>query len=263
MAVHRPPDLIEEIQRSLRSLSDAGWRGFDCAPETLQRLAAWSRPVGADAHRTAPPRSDPAETTAAGPPGHAAAASAGEETLDDVRADLGDCRRCKLCEGRRHIVFGAGDSRARLVFVGEGPGQDEDRQGEPFVGAAGQLLTRIIAAMGLGRESVYICNVIKCRPPGNRNPEPDEVAACLPFLRRQLLVIRPAAICALGAVAAGTLLGTDAPLGRLRGRFHDWEGTPLMPTYHPAYLLRNPGGKRAVWEDVQQIMDRLGLKRPG
>jgi len=188
--------------------------------------------------------------------------AADTDTLTRIRSDLGDCRRCKLCAQRRHIVFGQGDPKARIVFVGEGPGQDEDLAGEPFVGAAGQLLTRIIQAMGLSRQQVYICNIIKCRPPGNRTPEPDEIAACIPFVRRQLAAIAPAYICALGAVAARALLKTDLPIGKLRGRFHDYRGTPVMPTFHPAYLLRNPEQKRAVWQDVQQIMARLGLAPP-
>ncbi|GBC60160.1 hypothetical protein DENIS_1105 [Desulfonema ishimotonii] len=182
------------------------------------------------------------------------------ETLEQIRADLGDCRRCRLCERRTHIVFGAGNPGARLVFVGEGPGYEEDRSGQPFVGQAGQLLTKIIAAIRMTRESVYICNVIKCRPPGNRNPNPYEVGACFPFLARQLAAIRPAFICALGKFAAQTLLGTDLPISRLRGRFHTYRGIPVMPTFHPAYLLRNPERKREVWEDMKQLMRAMGHK---
>jgi DNA polymerase len=177
------------------------------------------------------------------------------ETLDMIRADLGDCRRCKLYKGRRHIVFGAGDPKARLVLVGEGPGYDEDLQGLPFVGAAGQLLTRILAAIQLSREDVYICNIIKCRPPKNRNPEPDEIAACIPFLHRQIKVIRPRFICALGTFAAQTLLQKTTPISALRGRFHSYEGIPVLPTYHPAFLLRSPEKKRDVWEDMQKLRD--------
>ncbi len=175
------------------------------------------------------------------------------KTLDDVRAHLGDCTRCKLHKGRHTIVFGVGNPKAHLVFVGEGPGADEDAQGEPFVGRAGQLLTRIIEAIQLRREDVYICNIIKCRPPGNRNPEPDEVASCEPFLRAQLAVIKPKLICALGSFAAQTLLRTKEPISRLRGRFHAYEGIPLLPTFHPAYLLRNPHEKRTVWEDMKLL----------
>lgn len=193
-----------------------------------------------------------------GPPAPAEGGPAAED-LESVRADLGECTRCKLHETRTNIVFGVGNPRARLMFVGEAPGADEDRKGEPFVGRAGQLLDRIIAAMGLRREDVYIANVLKCRPPNNRNPEPDEVAECRPFLFRQIEAVAPEVIVALGAPAAQTLLDTQAPIGRLRGRYWRVEGIDLMPTYHPAYLLRNPAKKRDVWEDMQQVMERLGL----
>jgi DNA polymerase len=175
------------------------------------------------------------------------------ENLDTIRHELGDCRRCKLHKGRKHIVFGEGNPQARLVFVGEGPGHDEDVQGLPFVGRAGQLLTKIIQSIDLTREDVYICNIIKCRPPGNRNPERDEIEACLPFLQRQLKAIEPEFICALGTFAAQTLLQTKTPISKLRGTFHAYEGIRLLPTYHPAFLLRNPNKKRDVWEDVQKL----------
>jgi len=175
------------------------------------------------------------------------------ENLDTIRHELGDCRRCKLHKGRKHIVFGEGNPQARLVFVGEGPGHDEDVQGLPFVGRAGQLLTKIIQSIDLNREDVYICNIIKCRPPGNRNPERDEIEACLPFLQRQLKAIEPEFICALGTFAAQTLLQTKTPISKLRGTFHAYEGIRLLPTYHPAFLLRNPNKKRDVWEDVQKL----------
>jgi uracil-DNA glycosylase len=162
-----------------------------------------------------------------------------------------------LGELRHRIVFGEGNAHADLVFVGEAPGADEDEQGRPFVGSAGQLLTKIIAAMGLRREDVYICNILKCRPPGNRNPQPNEITACEPFLIRQLEVIRPRVICALGSFAAHTLLKSEAPISALRGQFHRYQGIHLMPTYHPAYLLRNPGAKKQVWDDVQEIMKFL------
>ena len=179
------------------------------------------------------------------------------QSLPDVRATLGDCQHCPLCKTRTNLVFGEGNMRAGLVFVGEAPGADEDMQGRPFVGKAGQLLTRIIVAMGLQRQDVYICNILKCRPPGNRNPKPEEIAACEPFLIRQLQAIGPKVICALGTFAAHALLKTDVPISLLRGRFHSYQGIPLMPTYHPAYLLRNPGAKKQVWEDVQQVMKAL------
>jgi uracil-DNA glycosylase family 4 len=181
----------------------------------------------------------------------------GAEGLESVRGELGDCQRCGLGRRRHSLVFGEGNPRAELVFVGEAPGADEDAQGRPFVGQAGQLLTKIIAAMGFKREEVYICNILKCRPPGNRNPQPDEIDACEPFLIRQLQAIGPRIICALGTFAAHTLLKSEAPISALRGRFHTYQGIPLMPTYHPAYLLRNPGAKKQVWEDVQLVMKAL------
>jgi len=177
--------------------------------------------------------------------------------LNDVRTDLGDCRRCDLHGGRKNIVFGEGNPHAGLVFVGEAPGADEDDQGRPFVGRAGQLLTKIIEAMKLRRQDVYICNILKCRPPGNRNPASGEIAACEPFLVKQLESIRPKVICALGTFAAQTLLKSDVAISLLRGRFHRYHNIPLMPTYHPAYLLRNPSQKRQVWEDIQKIMKLL------
>jgi uracil-DNA glycosylase family 4 len=174
-------------------------------------------------------------------------------TLEALRGEIGDCHRCKLCNGRTNIVFGSGNPLAKLVFVGEGPGADEDAQGLPFVGKAGQLLTKIIESIQMTRDEVYICNVVKCRPPNNRVPEKDEVAACSPFMRAQLGVIRPKVICCLGATAAQTLLETTAFLGKLRGRFYDFHGSQLIVTYHPAYLLRNPAAKRDVWEDMKKI----------
>jgi DNA polymerase len=179
------------------------------------------------------------------------------ETLETIRTDLGDCRRCKLARLRTHIVFGSGNPNAELMFVGEAPGADEDAQGLPFVGRAGQLLTKIIEAIQMKREDVYICNILKCRPPENRNPESDEIASCEPFLFRQIAAIKPKVICALGTFGAQTLLGTREPISRLRGQFIEFRGAKLMATFHPAYLLRNPNEKRKVWEDVQKIRDYL------
>ena len=184
--------------------------------------------------------------------------------LDGLRAELGDCQRCRLAAGRRNLVFGVGNPQADLLFVGEAPGRDEDLQGEPFVGAAGQLLTKMIRAMGLERDEVYICNILKCRPPENRDPRPDEVAACEPFLRRQIDTIAPRFIIAMGNFAAKTLLRTDTGITRLRGTFATYQGVPLMPTFHPAYLLRNAEAKRPAWSDLQAVMarmDELGLTR--
>ena len=174
-----------------------------------------------------------------------------------MRADLGECTRCKLHKGRTHLVFGVGSAETRLMFVGEGPGAEEDEQGIPFVGRAGQLLTQIIKAMGFDREDVYIANVVKCRPPGNRNPEPDEIEQCEPFLMRQIDVIKPAIIVALGKFAAQTLLRTTEPISKLRGRFREIGDIRVMPTFHPSYLLRNPEAKRAVWEDMKLVMAAL------
>lgn len=178
--------------------------------------------------------------------------------LSAVRDELGDCMRCKLCKGRKTIVFGEGAPDAVLVFVGEGPGQEEDQQGRPFVGAAGQLLTDIIVkGMKLNREDVYICNIVKCRPPGNRNPEPDEIEACEPFLIKQLQAIRPKMIVALGNVAVKTLLKTKEGITKLRGTWKTYQGIPLMPTFHPAYLLRNPSDKKLVWEDIKKVLAEM------
>jgi uracil-DNA glycosylase len=178
-------------------------------------------------------------------------------SLDLLRHSLGECTLCRLHSGRTHLVFGEGSPRARLVFVGEGPGREEDQTGRPFVGEAGKLLDRIIQAMGLTREEVYISNVVKCRPPDNRDPEKEEVSRCLPFLQRQLSMIQPEAICTLGRVAGCALLGEGFRITEERGKWRSYMGVPLLPTYHPAFLLRNPSAKRQVWEDVQEIMRRL------
>lgn len=185
-------------------------------------------------------------------------------SLPELRTVIGDCQRCKLAPHRTRIVFGVGNPNAELVFVGEAPGRDEDLQGEPFVGAAGQLLTEIIVkGMRIRREDVYIANIIKCRPPQNRDPEPDEIAACEPFLKHQLALIKPKAIVTLGKFAAQCLLKTRTPITRLRGNWTTYQGVPLMPTFHPAYLLRNPADKRLVWQDIQQVMTALGLPLSG
>ncbi len=220
-----PIEVLDDIIYSLKRQREDGLTGFDCGKEAAGRIAQWSAPLRRD------------------PP-----------SLESIRAELGDCRRCPLCRKRSHIVFGVGDPNAQLVFVGEGPGHEEDLQGEPFVGAAGALLTKIIQAIKLTREQVYIANIVKCRPPGNRNPEPDEIRTCLPYLESQLQAIAPRYIVALGKVAAQTLLGTQTPISKLRGRFHDYGGIRLLPTFHPAYLLRNPSAKRDVWEDMQMLM---------
>ena len=185
------------------------------------------------------------------------------QALRLIREDLGDCTRCRLSkQGRKQIVFGVGNPKAELMFIGEAPGADEDQQGEPFVGRAGQLLNNMIKAMGLRREDVYIANIIKCRPPGNRTPERDECETCSPFLMRQIAAIKPKAIVALGAVAAKTLLAINAPMSEFRGRWFDFRGTKLAVTYHPAFLLRDPRQKKETWKDLQMVMKELGLAIP-
>jgi DNA polymerase len=178
-------------------------------------------------------------------------------TLEEIRKELGDCKRCKLHRTRRTIVFGEGDEKATLMFIGEGPGYEEDVQGRPFVGKAGQLLTKIIESINLSREEVYIANIVKCRPPQNRNPESDEIESCNAFLMKQIRTIQPKIICALGTFAAQTLLKTDTKISALRGKLFDLEGIKVIPTYHPAFLLRNPERKRDVWEDMKKIAELL------
>lgn len=176
-----------------------------------------------------------------------------EQLLSDIRQEMGDCQRCRLHAARTRIVFGEGSPAARIVFVGEGPGYEEDQQGRPFVGKAGKLLDKMLRALGQTRQDVYICNVVKCRPPNNRTPNNDEVEVCMPFLIRQIETIRPRVICALGACAAQNLLGMSKPISQLRGKIHHWRGIPLVPTFHPAYLLRNPSQKAAAWQDLLEI----------
>ncbi|MBN1208627.1 MAG: uracil-DNA glycosylase [Myxococcaceae bacterium] len=221
-------------------------------PALVRPVEAASSGLLIDVPQKAPPHAGPLPGVADGE----------RPTLDQIRRELGDCQRCKLCSGRKNIVFGVGNPRAELVFVGEGPGEQEDLQGVPFVGAAGELLTKMIQAMGFSRDQVYICNVVKCRPPGNRNPEPDEITACEPFLRAQLLAIQPKVIVALGKFAAQTLLRDSTPITRLRGQWREYQGVKLMPTFHPAYLLRSPQEKRKAWEDLQQVMKIFG-RQPG
>jgi DNA polymerase len=223
--------------------------------------AAWetaSQPVFSQENAIPPrkPMQAPPEIALAVPPAERASA------LQIIRDEIGDCTRCALHTGRHKLVFGDGDPAARLMFVGEGPGADEDAQGLPFVGRAGQLLNNMINAMGLKREQVYIANVVKCRPPGNRTPEPEEGNTCSPFLFRQIDVVRPDVLVALGATAATYLLGSRQPLAGLRGRVHSVRGTKLIVTYHPAYLLRDPRQKKEAWLDLQIAMRELGLKPP-
>jgi DNA polymerase len=212
-------------------------------------------PVAEPEARAAPPAAPPASVDV-----FADRDLAGTSSLEELRAHIGDCTRCKLAGGRTNLVFGVGNPNADLMFVGEGPGRDEDLQGEPFVGRAGQLLTEIITkGMKLERRDVYIANIVKCRPPDNRNPEPDEIATCRPFVARQVEIVRPRVIVTLGSVATHALLETRTPITRMRGVWQDYRGTKVMPTLHPAYLLRNPADKKLVWADIKLVMAELGL----
>jgi len=245
-----PADELLELTRQVRA-------------QLTRHIAAgaWAAPGGATA-RSAPvgdPADEPVEEFVDAPAG-------GRRSLAQIRAELGECTRCKLSTTRTSIVFGVGDPNAPLMFVGEGPGEQEDKRGEPFVGPAGELLDKMIEAMGWSRRSVYINNIISCRPPGNRNPQPDEVAACKPFLEARIGSIAPRIIVALGRPASNTLLGRDAPISALRGKFHDRHGIRVMPTFHPAYLLREPDRKRDAWADLKLVMaelQRLGITPPG
>ena len=262
--------MLDSVRDYLGQLAEEGLEGLP-AP-TLARAVAPKAPAAASAASALAPDGALPRTTAASPPRPAPAPiellsryPGLEKTasLEELSAFIGDCKRCKLAPLRTHLVFGIGNPQADLMFVGEAPGADEDARGEPFVGRAGQLLTDIIErGMGLKRADVYICNVIKCRPPDNRNPEPDEVAACEPFLMRQIDLVRPRAIVALGTFAVQALLKVKTPISRLRGNWQEVRGVKLMPTFHPAYLLRSPGEKRLVWQDIQEVMKLLGLEIP-
>jgi uracil-DNA glycosylase family 4 len=259
--------VLDSIRDYLGQLAEEGLEGLP-APTPARAAATQAAPAGSAlaidgassrAAATSPPRPAPA-------PVELLSRYPGLEkttTLEELSAFIGDCKRCKLAPLRTHLVFGVGNPNADLMFVGEAPGADEDARGEPFVGRAGQLLTDIVErGMGLSRADVYICNVIKCRPPDNRNPEPDEVAACEPFLMRQIDLVRPRAIVALGSFAVQALLKVKTPISRLRGNWQEVRGVKLMPTFHPAYLLRSPGEKRLVWQDIQEVMKLLGLEIP-
>jgi uracil-DNA glycosylase len=236
--------MADETQRLIRQV--------EAHLQWLERQGVYGIPVG------------PAQAAPAAAP--AAEAGGQKLSLEVIRAEIGDCTRCKLHPTRKNIVFGVGNPHANLMFIGEAPGYDEDQQGEPFVGKAGQLLTKMIIAMGLAREDVYIANILKCRPPQNRNPEPDEIEQCEPFLRKQIDAIAPRILVALGKFAAQTLLRSNASISSLRGHWHSYQGIQLMPTFHPAFLLRSPDKKREAWSDLQLVMGemrRLGLYPEG
>ena len=245
-----PDDELLELTRGLRA-------------QLVRHVAAgaWAAPAGPTHRPERPELPGDAPAGAEVPP---PAAAASRHAV--IREELGECTRCKLAGTRKSIVFGVGAEDAQLMFVGEAPGEQEDRRGEPFVGPAGELLDKMIEAMGWTRAQVYIANILMCRPPGNRNPQPDEVAACVPFLDAKIRAIAPRVIIALGRPAANTLLGTDAPISALRGTFHERQGVKVMPTFHPAYLLREPARKRDAWSDLKVVMaelDRLGIRPRG
>jgi DNA polymerase len=253
--------LVGQLRTNLSSRQRSGLQGVPRTPSARRAVAAPAAPAPVAARAasvsTAPASPEAGDDDAGRP--------TGARGLTLVREDLGDCQRCKLAPLRANLVFGVGNPNAHLVFVGEAPGADEDAQGEPFVGKAGQLLTKMIEAMGYARGDVYICNILKCRPPGNRNPEPDEIAKCEPFLKAQLAALRPRMIVALGKFAAQCLLRDDTPISRLRGNFRSYEGIQLMPTFHPAYLLRDPTKKKEAWADLKAVnaaLKRMGLEPP-
>ena len=271
------PATREDLLTRVRFYRDLGLTEFyrrPVDPALVAQLAAEREPAPIEEREAAhipsnPPQHDltedqpiPPRKPISAPPQVAAAVAASDRAaaLQIIRDEIGDCTRCALHKGRNKLVFGDGDPNARLMFVGEGPGADEDAQGLPFVGRAGQLLNNMIAAMGLKREEVYIANVVKCRPPQNRTPEPEEANTCSPFLFRQIDVVRPEVIVALGATAATYLLGQRQPLAGLRGRVHAFRGSKLIVTYHPAFLLRDPRQKKEAWADLQIAMRELGLK---
>ena len=255
MPDHPDPALLEQLKAHLKFYAESGIDRFD--PEAVRGALRLASAVSGESKSRASRPQQSAPSTQTSLFVKSGRESVRDSSLEEVRDDLGDCQRCKLCQDRTHIVFGAGNPQARLVFVGEGPGVEEDRQGLPFVGRAGQLLTKMIEAIQMRRDEVYICNVVKCRPPGNRTPQEDEITACSPFLVRQLAVLQPEVICCLGLTAAQTLLQVRTPIGRLRGEIHSFRGARLVATYHPAYLLRNPPAKRQVWEDLKRIRSLL------
>ena len=268
------PSDKEKLKSWLRYYEDLGIRAF--YRDRARRYTATEEPVAGTEQRDAievasAKTTPPAQSQAAapkfnlvgrGPSLFEAAERVEGDSLEGICGELAGCTRCKLHRRRTNIVFGVGNPRAELVFVGEGPGHDEDVQGIPFVGRAGQLLTQMIIAMGIKREDVYIANVVKCRPPENRTPEKDEIATCLPFLMRQLANINPKVIVSLGSVAAQALLNTNKSISHFRGQWFDFRGAKLMATYHPAYLLRNPHAKPEVWADLKKVMAYLGLTPP-
>lgn len=264
-------ELLKDVKTHLKYQKDSGNDYIPCGKAETGRLVLDSPPgKGArsnsnkiDFERSPAPHGtgrSAAESRSQSTPKAKRQTSTGksnQEKLDLLRKEIGDCKRCKLCKGRINLVFGAGSADAGLMFAGEGPGSEEDKQGLPFVGRAGKLLDKILEAMGMTRDDVYIGNVVKCRPPENRNPEEDEIKTCMPFLKRQIEIIKPKVIVCLGTFASQSLLNTTEKISRLRGKIHELDGTKVMPTYHPAFLLRNASMKRPVWEDMQIVMKEL------
>jgi DNA polymerase len=256
------PQLKRALAERIRYYNDMGIYDF-YRRETPGQPMFVPEPIPEQREEMPRAKAVPVETKLTLVPNPEAAVADPAVALRIIREDIGDCTRCRLHEqGRKQIVFGVGNPHADLMFIGEAPGADEDIQGEPFVGRAGQLLNNMIKAMGLRREDVYIANIIKCRPPNNRTPERDECETCSPFLMRQIEAIKPKAIVALGAIAAKTLLAINAPMSEFRGQWYDFRGTKLAVTYHPAYLLRDPRQKKEAWKDLQMVMKKLGLKAP-
>ena len=255
-------EIIADVRAHLEYQRALGVKSIEIGSQDVQVPIAQSAAVSSPKKQTAttlaapPIVKEPAKITATVQAGQPA-------TLESIRNEIGDCTRCKLHKGRNSIVYGEGDPKAKIVFVGEGPGFEEDQQGRPFVGAAGQLLTDIIEkGMKIKRAEVYICNIVKCRPPNNRNPEPDEVEACIGFVKKQIVAINPRVIVTLGNVPTQNLLGTKQGITRMRGTWQEYNGIPVMPTFHPSYLLRSPGEKKKVWEDIQLVMKKLGMTIP-
>ena len=260
-------DIVADVRAHLEYQRALGVKSIESAP--LDVRTSDVRPPVAHPHAVSVPKEKTAVPAAASPVAKETARTvtspqiAQPATLEAIREEIGDCTRCKLHKGRTNIVFGEGDSKATIVFVGEGPGFEEDQQGRPFVGAAGQLLTDIIEkGMNIKRAEVYICNIVKCRPPNNRNPEPDEVESCIGFVKQQIRAIHPTVIVTLGNVPTQNLLNTKQGITKLRGVWQEYEGIPVMPTFHPSYLLRSPGEKKWVWVDIKNVLKRLGMQVP-
>lgn len=236
--------IATDVKRYIGFLSDLGCHGFDCSKESLDILSGWGKPRSM---KTSPSSGNQTNKV--------------QDSMESLRADWGDCKRCSRSGQRHALVFGSGDPHARLMFIGDAPSHDDDKTGEPFAGEPGQLLTKMIGGMGLTRDAVYVSYILKCRTTENRHPFPEEINACFPVLERQIQMVKPEVICTLGAFATQAILGKHNEVARLRGNFQAYGSCQVMPTFHPAYLLKNPASKRDAWEDLKKIMALLGLKR--